>query len=78
MDSLKEVLKVPNFEHKYRRLVNFLVKMHDNIQMANLLIDNREHGGIKEIINTLREDNNTLIDTIQGGRIKDEKIMEIN
>ena len=52
MDSLKDVLKVPNFEHKYRRLVNFLVKMHDNIQMANLLIDNREHGGLKEIINT--------------------------
>ena len=77
MDSLKEVLKVPNFEHKYRRLVNFLVKMHDNIQMANLLIDNREHGGLKEIINTLREGNNTLIDTIQGGRLKDEKLMEI-
>ena len=75
MDSLKEVLKVPNFEHKYRRLVNFLVKMHDNIQMANLLIDNREHGGLKEIINTLREGNNTLIDTIQGGRLKDEKLM---
>ena len=77
MDSLKDVLKVPNFEHKYRRLVNFLVKMHDNIQMANLLIDNREHGGLKEIINTLREGNNTLIDTIQGGRLKDEKLMEI-
>ena len=77
MDSLKDVLKVPNFEHKYRRLVNFLVKMHDNIQMANLLIDNREHGGLKEIINTLRDGNNTLIDTIQGGRLKDEKLMEI-
>jgi len=77
MDSLKDVLKVPNFEHKYRRLVNFLVKMHDNIQMANLLIDNKEHGGLREIINTLREGNNTLIDTIQGGRLKDEKLMEI-
>ena len=77
MDSLKNVLKVPNFEHKYRRLVNFLVKMHENIQMANLLIDNREHGGLKDIISTLREGNNTLIDTIQGGRLKDEKLMEI-
>ena len=77
MDSLKNVLKVPNFEHKYRRLVNYLVKMHDNIQMANLLMDNKEHGGLKEIINTLREGNNTLIDTIQGGRLKDEKLMEI-
>ena len=77
MDSLKNVLKVPNFEHKYRRLVAFLVKMHENIQMANLLIDNREHGGLKDIISTLREGNNTLIDTIQGGRLKDEKLMEI-
>ena len=77
MDSLKNVLKVPNFEHKYRRLVNFLVKMHDNIEKANLLIDCREHAGLKDIINTLREGNNTLIDTISGGRLKDEKLMEI-
>lgn len=26
MDSLKNKLKVPNFEHKYRRLVNFFGK----------------------------------------------------
>ena len=77
MDSLKNKLKVPNFEHKYRRLVNFLVKMHDNIQMANLLMDSRERSGLKDIINTLREGNNTLIDTISGGRLKDEKVMEI-
>ena len=77
MDSLKNKLKVPNFEHKYRRLVTFLVKMHDNIKIANLLIDSREHSGLKEIINTLREGNNTLIDTISGGRLKDEKLMEI-
>ena len=77
MDSLKNVLKVPNFEHKYRRLVNFLVKMHENIQMANLLIDSREHAGLKDIIHTLRDGNNTLIDTISGGRLKDEKLMEI-
>ena len=77
MESLKNKLKVPNFEHKYRRLVNFLVKMHDNIQMANLLMDSRERGGLKDIITTLREGNNTLIDTISGGRLKDEKLMEI-
>ena len=77
MDSLKNKLKVPNFEHKYRRLVNFLVKMHENIQMANLLMDSRERSGLKDIINTLRDGNNTLIDTISGGRLKDEKLMEI-
>ena len=77
MDSLKNKLKVPNFEHKYRRLVNFLVKMHENIQMANLLMESGERSGLKDIINTLREGNNTLIDTISGGRLKDEKLMEI-
>ena len=77
MESLKNKLKVPNFEHKYRRLVNFLVKMHEHIQMANLLMDSREHSGLKDLINTLREGNNTLIDTISGGRLKDEKLMEI-
>ena len=77
MDSLKNKLKVPNFEHKYRRLVNFLVKMHENIQMANLLMDSGERSGLKDIINTLRDGNNTLIDTISGGRLKDEKLMEI-
>ena len=38
MDSLKNKLKVPNFEHKYRRLVNFLVKMHDNIQEKEIIL----------------------------------------
>ena len=74
MDNLKDVLKVP---HKYRRLVNFLVKMHDNIEKANLLIDSREYAGLKDIIKTLREGNNTLIDTISGGRLKDEELMEM-
>ena len=51
--------------------------MHENIQMANLLMDSGERSGLKDIINTLREGNNTLIDTISGGRLKDEKLMEI-
>ena len=39
-------------------------------------MDSRERSGLKDIINTLREGNNTLIDTISGGRLKDEKLME--
>ena len=77
MDSLKNILKVPNFQHKYRRLVNFLVKMHENIQLANLIMNSGGRSGLKDIINTLKEGNNTLIDTINGGRLKDEKLMEI-
>ena len=77
MESLKDILKVPNFQHKYRRLVTFLVKMHENIQLANLIMNSGGRSGLKDIINTLREGNNTLIDTINGGRLKDEKLMEI-
>ena len=77
MDSLKNILKVPNFQHKYRRLVNFLVKMQENIQLANLIMNSGGRSGLKDIINTLREGNNTLIDTINGGRLKDEKLMEL-
>ena len=51
--------------------------MHDNIEKANLFIDSKEHAGLKDIINTLSKGNNTLIDTIRGGRLKDEKLMEI-
>lgn len=77
IESLKNKLKIQNFEHKYRRLVAFLVKMHENIQIANLMLDNREVSGLKEVLTTLRNGNNTLIDTISGGRLKDEKLMEI-
>ena len=75
MSSLLNELKEQNFEHKYRRLVNFLVTMQDNIKMANILIDKRKN--LKDIINTLREGNNTLIDTINSGRLEDRKLMEI-
>ena len=75
MKSLIDELKEQNFEHKYRRLVGFLVKMQDNIKTANLLIDNPKN--INDIIKTLREGNNTLIDTISGGKLADRKLMEI-
>ena len=77
MDSLKNILKVPNFQHKYRRLVDFLVKMQENIQLANLIMNSGGRSGLKDIINALKEGNNRLIETINGGRLKDEKLMEI-
>ena len=75
MKSLIDELKEQNFEHKYKRLVRFLAKMQDNIKTANLLIDNPKN--INDIIKTLREGNNTLIDTISGGKLADRKLMEI-
>ena len=77
MESIKNKLKASNFEHKYRRLVAFLVKMHDNIKIANISIDNRNINNLKDAINTIKKGNKTLIDTISSGRLKDEKLMEI-
>ena len=77
MENIKNKLKVSNFEHKYRRLVNFLVKMHDNIKLANIYIDKGKMSELKEPINTIKKGNKTIMDTISSGRLKDEKLMEI-
>ena len=77
MDSIKDKLKISNFESKYRRLVAFLVNMHNNIKSANVFIDRKEITKLKDPINTIRKGNKTLIDTISSGRLKDEKFIEI-
>jgi len=76
IDALKKRLKVDNFDNKYRRLVEFLVKMNQTIKFANLLIDNEVE--LYDKINTLREGNKTLIDTISGERLKDKILMEFS
>ena len=58
MESLKNKLKASNFEHKFRRLVSFLVKMHDNIKLANNYIDKRKTTESKEPINTIKKEKN--------------------
>ena len=50
--------------------------MQENIQLANLIMNSGGRSGLKDIINTLREGNNTLIDTINGGRLKDENYVK--
>ena len=40
------------------------MKIQDNIQIANLFIDSGEKADLKDIINILREGNNTLIDKL--------------
>ena len=77
IESIKNKLKASNFEHKYRRLVAYLAKMHDNIKIANIAIDKRNLNNLKDAINTIKKGNKTLIDTIGSGRLKDEKLMEI-
>ena len=77
IESIKNKLKASNFEHKYRRLVAFLLKMHDNIELANIFINKRKISELKEPIDTIKKGNKTIMDTITSGRLKDEKLMEI-
>ena len=75
-EYLKNILKEENFHHKYRRLVAFLLKMNENIKLANNYIDLKEKNKLQEIINILTEGYTTLSYNITGGRLKDEKLME--
>ena len=74
-DELKNILKVENFQHKYRRLVDYLLNMNENIKLANELIDLKENEQLNDIIDQLEKGNEVLKDTIIGGRLKDEKLM---
>ena len=75
-ENLKNILREDNFQHKYRRLVAFLLKMNENIKLANNYIDLNKKDKLSEVIKTLNDGNMTLIDTIVGGRLKDEKLMD--
>lgn len=75
-EKLKNILKEENFQHKYRRLVAFLLKMNENIKLANNYIDLKETEKLNDVIKIINDGNMTLIDTILGGRLKDEKLME--
>ena len=74
-DELKNILKVENFQHKYRRLVDYLLNMNENIKSANELIDLQENEQLNDIIDQIEKGNEVLKDTIIGGRLKDEKLM---
>ena len=75
MDDLKNILKVENFQHKYRRLVDYLLNMNENIKLANELIDIKDKEKLQEIIEILENGKEMLKETIIGGRLKDEKLM---
>ena len=75
-DELKNILKVENFHHKYRRLVDYLLNMNEKIKLANELIDIGDNEQLDEIIDILDKGKDMLKDTIISGRLKDEKLME--
>ena len=75
-EKLKGILKEENFEHKYRRLVDYLLNMNEKIKLANELIDIGDNEQLDEIIDLLDKGKDMLKDTIISGRLKDEKLME--
>ena len=75
-EKLKDILKEENFEHKYRRLVDYLLNMNEKIKLANELIDIGDNEQLDEIIDLLDKGKDMLKDTIISGRLKDEKLME--
>ena len=50
--------------------------MNENIKLANELIDLKESEELDDIIEQLEKGNEVLKDTIIGGRLKDEKLMD--
>ena len=76
LEYLKDILKEQNCQHKYRRLVAYLLYMNENIKLDNIYIDLKETNKLEEVINILNEGNNILRENIIDGRLKDEKLME--
>ena len=77
IENIKKILDPNKFEHKYKRLILYLVDMHENIKKANIMINKRESYKIKDIVKTLKDGNKTIIGTIQSGRLKNEKLMDL-
>ena len=77
MENIKNKLNSLEIEKKYKKLVSFLLKMLDNIKIANIYIDNGDIKKLKEPIDIITKGNLSLMDTISSGKLKDEKLLEI-
>ena len=75
-------LRASSYEKKYKRLVNKLDDWTQQIQDANVYIDSAEDGNfdddLRGICNELAIGKKQLVDTIESGKLKDEKLMEIS
>jgi len=75
-------LNTSSYEKKYKRLVNKLYDWTHDIHEINVLI-NKNAGGINDnkitgLIKELSKGNKQLVETIESGRLKDEKLMNIS
>ena len=75
-------LRTSSYERKYKRLVNKLDDWTQQIQDANVFMDLADENGfddeLRGICNDLETGKNQLVDTIESGKLKDEKLMQIS
>ena len=80
-ENIKYSLVPSKYEPKYTKLVNYLGTLVESIQLANEMIDSSRPGNVDdslhEIMVTLREGNNKLIETISSDRLRNEKLMDL-
>ena len=85
IDYVKNInldLNTSSYEKKYKRLVNKLYEWVNSIQEINILIDNnhnfQNNNKIKVLCGELKKGYSLLVTTIQGPKLKNEKLMEIS
>ena len=75
-------LRTNSYEKKYKRLVNKLDDWTQQIQDANVYMDLAQGGSFDDELRGICEDlesgKKLLVDTIESGKLKDEKLMEIS
>ena len=75
-------LRTSSYEKKYKRLVNKLDDWTQQIQDANVYMDLAQGGNFDDELRGICEDlesgKKLLVDTIESGKLKDEKLMEIS
>ena len=75
-------LRTNSYEKKYKRLVNKLDDLTQQIQDANVYMDLAKDGNYDDELRGICEELETgkkqLVDTIESGKLKDENLMEIS
>ena len=75
-------LRPSSYERKYKRLVNKLDDLIVQIQDANAFMDKVDENGfdddLRGICNDLETGKGQIVDTIESGKLKDEKLMDIS
>ena len=75
-------LRTSSYEKKYKRLVNKLDEWTQQIEDANVYMDIAQGGNfdddLRGICEELESGKKQLVDTIESGKLKDEKLMKIS